>query len=107
MSYPQDPGYQNTDTSKAAAVAMKPKVHTVREQVLGCIQMDTRGGLTTFEIAARLHKSYRTVQPRTSELRASGKIKDTGARRKDPETGKLAIVWGLADMGIPTSGRPS
>jgi hypothetical protein len=94
MSYPNEPGFQNTDTSIAAAVAMRSRAPTVRECVLDCIE--DSAGLATFEIAARLGKSYRTVQPRTSELRAVGAIKDSGKRRIDPDTGKAAIVWGLA-----------
>lgn len=94
MAYPNEPGFQNTDTSVAAAVAMRDKAPTLRECVLDCIE--DSAGLASFEIAARLGKSYRSVQPRTSELRAVGSIKDTGKRRVDPDTGKAAIVWGLA-----------
>jgi hypothetical protein len=33
-----------------------------------------------------------TIQPRTSELRGEGLIRDSGQRRRNA-TGKLAIVW--------------
>ena len=94
MEYPKDPGYQNTDTSKAAAVSMKGRVATIQEAVVDCLEL--HGRKATFELAALLGKSYRSVQPRTSELRLEGRIKDTGERRIDPDTGRKATVWGLA-----------
>ena len=94
MSYPKEPGFRNTDTSKAAAVSMRKRAATIGEQVLDCLRDD--GPLATFQIAERIKKSYRSTQPRTSEWRAIGKIRDSGKRVIDPETDKAVIVWELA-----------
>jgi hypothetical protein len=95
LDYPDRPGHRNTDTSVAGAVAMAGKAPLLRERVIDALRK--HGPLTTFEIAARTGASYRAIQPRTSELRARGKINDSGARRRDPETGKLAIVWEITN----------
>jgi len=95
LDYPDRPGHRNTDTSVAAAVAMVGKAPPLRERVIDALRK--YGPLTSFEIAARTGVSYRAIQPRTSELRARGKITDSGARRRDPETGKLAIVWEITN----------
>ena len=49
-------------------------------------------GLTTHELAetVRIHRD--AIQPRTSELRDRGLIRDSGGRRENV-TGKRAIVW--------------
>jgi hypothetical protein len=49
-------------------------------------------GLTADELAARLNMDRWSIQPRTSELKRKGLIRDSGQRRKNA-TGKLAIVW--------------
>ncbi|MEQ8707951.1 MAG: hypothetical protein RIC36_03110 [Rhodospirillales bacterium] len=49
-------------------------------------------GLTADELAARLGMDRWSIQPRTSELRCKGLIRDSGQRRPNA-TGKLAIVW--------------
>ena len=50
------------------------------------------GGLTADELAARLEKDRWSIQPRTSELRRKGLIRDSGQRRPNG-SGKMAIVW--------------
>jgi hypothetical protein len=49
-------------------------------------------GLTADELAVRLAMDRWSIQPRTSELRRKGLIRDSGQRRSNV-TGKLAIVW--------------
>lgn len=49
-------------------------------------------GLTTHELATRVNIHRDTMQPRTSELRKRGLIRDSGGRRQN-FSGKLAIVW--------------
>lgn len=90
-NYPNTPGYRRTDTSQAAAIAMLPRVGTLQEAVLNALR--DRGPLATFEIAEAIGKSYRSVQPRTSELRAGELIRDSGQRKTDPDTGRDTIVW--------------
>lgn len=96
-NYPDRPGYQRTDTSKAAADDMIPFAPTIKELVISALE--ERGPLATFELATYLRRSYRSVQPRTSELRAEQKIFDCGKRRTDPDTGKDAIVWAIIPQG--------
>jgi hypothetical protein len=96
--YPQAPGYRDRNTSRAAARAMQPRQGTIQAEVLDALAIRP---MTSFELAAAIGRSYRSVQPRTAELARStdtrgALIKDTGARRVDPETGRNAIVWGLA-----------
>ena len=55
-------------------------------------------GLTTHELAetVRIHRD--AIQPRTSELRERGLIRDSGGRRQNV-TGKYAIVWVASATG--------
>tara|TARA_Y100001933_G_scaffold228326_1_gene243823 strand:+ start:441 stop:728 length:288 start_codon:yes stop_codon:yes gene_type:complete len=92
-AYPHAPGARAVDTSQAAALAIGPVTAPLQQKVLDAL--DEHGDLATFEIAARSGVSYRSLQPRTSELRRLGRIKDSGQRKTDPETGRDAIVWTL------------
>lgn len=91
--YPETPASQGGDTSRAAALAILPRAGTLQAVVLATILHN--GPKTSFEIARLTGKSYRSIQPRTAELRAMRRIMDSGLRRTDPETGKDAIVWRL------------
>lgn len=97
-AYPDAPGYRNRDTSRAAAHAMMPRQGTIQAEVLEALR---KRDMTSFELAAEIGRSYRSVQPRTAELAHStdkrgALICDSGKRREDPETGRQAIVWRLA-----------
>ena len=50
-----------------------------------------------FCLAARLEMDRWSIQPRTSELRRKGLIRDSGRRRPNA-TGKRAIVWIASDL---------
>jgi hypothetical protein len=94
-TYPQAPGHRDRDTSRAAAQAMLPRQGTIQAAVLDALQ---QRALTSFELADATGYSYRSVQPRTAELARPtddrpALIRDSGDRRKDPETGHAAIVW--------------
>lgn len=91
--YPDAPGYRATDTSQAAAEAMKPKVSVLRRMVLGALE--TRP-MTTMEIAHHIKQRYETVQPRTSELKDMRLIVDSGERGISRDPRKRAIVWMIA-----------
>ena len=89
-TYPRGPGWKRTDTSKAAAEGMASEAGTIRALVL-----ETLTGLmpmTADEMARHLRIDRLSVRPRFSELRESGEIFDTGARRPN-DSRKLAIVW--------------
>ncbi len=90
--YPDVPAHQGGDTSQAAAQYMAVKAPLLQSQVIRALQMRP---MATFQIAAVINRSYRSVQPRTSELRLAGRIEDSGERRIDPETQRAVIVWQL------------
>jgi hypothetical protein len=90
--YPHAPGHRGVDTSVAAADDLKPKLGRLQRMVLAAIRDAGWIGLTADEIADRLKMERWSVQPRTSELKLRGLIRDSGARRPNM-TGKQAIVW--------------
>jgi hypothetical protein len=53
-------------------------------------------GLTAHETAFRLRIDRASIQPRLSELRSKGRIKDSGMRRRNA-SGRRAIVWVARD----------
>lgn len=90
--HPRTPGHRGVDTSVAAANDLKPKLGRLQRLVLDAIRDAGWIGLTADEIAKRLEMERWSVQPRTSELKLKGLIRDGGGRRRNA-TGKLAIVW--------------
>jgi len=90
--YPAAPGHRGVDTSVDAARAIEISVSRLQRIALRAIRGAGPLGLTTHELAARVRIHRDTIQPRTSELRQQGLIRDSGARRANP-TGKNAIVW--------------
>jgi hypothetical protein len=90
--YPNAPSQGRTDTSAAAAQAIRPASAAIQLKVYDVIRAAGRSGLTADEVAASLRLDRVTVRPRTTELRHSGKIHDSGLRRRN-ENGKSAIVW--------------
>ena len=91
-TYPDEPGHRNMETSIAAAHAIAPKLGRLQRMAEGAIRNARAHGLTADELAARLDMDRWSVQPRTSELKRKGLIRDSGKRRPNC-TGKLAIVW--------------
>lgn len=94
--YPDAPGYQRTDTSKAAAEKVRPKAAWVRARMIDALTR--HGPMTTAQIAKTVGLPYETVQPRTSEARAKGEIEDSGARGPSRDPSKLSIVWRIATV---------
>ena len=92
MSYPDAPGHRNVETSIAAADALAPKLGRLQQMAQSTIRQAGTQGLTADELAARLDMDRWSIQPRTSELKRKGLIRDSGQRRPNA-TGKLAIVW--------------
>lgn len=90
--YPTSPGYRATDTSQAAAEAMKPKVSVLRQVVLDALSVRP---MTTLEIAHHIKQRYEATQPRTSELKDMGLIEDSGLRGISRDPRKRAIIWRL------------
>lgn len=90
--YPDAPGHRNVDTSIAAAEAIAPKLGRLQRMAHAAIREAGWCGLTADELAERLEMDRYSIQPRTSELKRKGLIKDSGQRRPNA-TGKQAIVW--------------
>ena len=91
-TYPDAPGHRNVETSIAAADALAPKLGRLQRMAETTIRDAATRGLTADELAARLDMDRWSIQPRTSELRRKGLIRDSGQRRPNA-SGKLAIVW--------------
>lgn len=89
-SYPQSAGYKEGTTSREAAE--KIDARTLRMAVLRELQ---QGAGTADEIAERMGLSPFSVRPRCTELKALGKIKPTGERRRN-RSGMTAHVLTLA-----------
>ena len=91
-NYPDAPGHRNVETSIAAAEALAPKLGRLQRMSEEAIRDAGPSGLTADELAASLAMDRWSIQPRTSELRRKGLIRDSGQRRRNA-TRKLAIVW--------------
>lgn len=91
-TYPNAPGHRNVETSVAAADAIAPKLGRLQGMAQAAIRAADEHGLTADELAAQLEMDRWSIQPRTSELRRKGLIRDSRQRRPNL-TGKLAIVW--------------
>ena len=89
--YPHGPGAQDRDTSREAAEGMIRAVPTLRAEALDVLERSN--GLTADEVAGRLGMSILSIRPRISELARLGKIRDSGERRRNPSSGKRAVVW--------------
>lgn len=90
--YPLEPGARGTDTSAEAAAAMAPRQGKLQQLVLGAIRASGPRGLTAHEAAFLLDIDRAAIQPRTTELRLAGLVRDSGARRLNA-SGRRAIVW--------------
>lgn len=90
--YPDSPGHRNVETSVAAATALGPKLGRLQRMAHEAIRAAGWQGLTADELAERLGMDRWSIQPRTSELRRKGLIRDGGQRRPN-SSGKMAIVW--------------
>jgi FaeA-like protein len=95
LIYPDAPGFKVSGPSEQAAEAMGSTANKRRAAVLAQLAQYPAGA-TADEIAKDLNLSVLSVRPRVSELKRTGKIKQTGARRKN-ESGMTATVWRIAN----------
>lgn len=91
-SYPAGAGRRRTDASALAASTVARGLGYLQAKVYRAIAEAGSGGLTTNELAEHLRIDRGSIQPRTSELRAQGRIRDSRQRRLNAN-GKKAIVW--------------
>lgn len=90
--YPEVAGYKDRDTSRKAATSMNDRVHMLRGRCLTELRKHPHDGLTADETAAAIGETVLSVRPRFTELLQTGKIVDTGRRRKN-ESGRSAKIW--------------
>lgn len=98
--YPLEPGAKGLThttyaTSNAAAEAMAPS--RKRLHLIALHTLDAMGEATPFEAVAVSGVKGSALQPRYSELIATGLVEPTGERRRNPDTGKSAAVLRLTD----------
>src|SRR3546814_1743546 len=84
FTYPNAPGAQNRDTSRAAADHVAERAPVLRARVLAVIERSN--GLTADEAAGRLGVSILSVRPRVTELARLHKVRDSGQRRDRKST---------------------
>ncbi|MDP9057171.1 MAG: hypothetical protein M3N34_07595 [Pseudomonadota bacterium] len=85
------------ETSIEAASDLAPKLGRLQRLAQAAIRDAGPRGLTADELAAELDLDRWSIQPRTSELRRKGLIRDSGRRRPNA-TRKAAIVWIVAGL---------
>ena len=88
-SYPEDPGYQDEDTSRDAAVSMSGCANAIRNRCLSVLE--SWGPLSPDEIAQALGLSVLAVRPRITELKRKGFVEITDQKRAN-KSGRLARV---------------
>lgn len=92
--YPETPGFKEPTTSRDAAEKIKPRVYTLRDQVLEIITGAGGRGMTADEVADAMKRTVLAIRPRLSELVAGEKIqKHPDGDRRTNESGLLAAVW--------------
>jgi len=95
--YPDSPGFKEPTTSRDAAEKIKPIARTLRDQVLGILQVEWPAGLTADEVAAKMGRKEFSIRPRLSELRDLRAIEPRTTKgvvdRRDNTSGMSAIVW--------------
>jgi Fe2+ or Zn2+ uptake regulation protein len=91
-----------TDTSRAASVAVAPRVGTQREALLRVL-WDYPNGLTDQEMRDILRASGRPISygqtARRLELEEAGFVRRTDRRRTNTESGQAAIVFEITEAG--------
>lgn len=91
LGYPHKPGFKVQKTSRQAAEEITSKAKTLQKKILELL-VNLPAGATPDQIAEYLEESILSIRPRMSELKAQGKIKDSGLRGKTA-FGKSSIIW--------------
>ena len=91
-TYPHSPGHRGVDTSIEAAGSIARKLGRLQAITHKAISLTGHRGATSHELCDRLDIANTSIQPRISELRRMGRIKDSGQRRRNA-SGVSAIVW--------------
>ena len=91
LTYPDRPGFQNTDTSQQSALQVEPNAATLRAQCLNVLKIYING-LTADEVAAYLNETVLAIRPRITELKLMGFVVDSGIRRPNKSQHKAIVV---------------
>lgn len=99
VTYPDQPGFKgDADTGPEAAADIAPHLGRLQRMVLGVITDRGPHGATPEEGGEVLNMARVVIQPRFSELKAKGKIIDSGMRRINASSGKRAVVYVLPNF---------
>lgn len=90
MTHPDPPYQRHSDTSRAAAQAIKPCTGAMRQAVYDYLVQ--HGPSTDEEMQEGIPMPPSTQRPRRCELVAQGLVEDSRERRKT-RAGKKAVVW--------------
>lgn len=85
-------GHNHPETSKAAAARALPASGTKRAILLDAIK-GSADGLCDFELEQRFAWKHESASACRRSLVKDGWLRDSGRRRKVPDTGNDAIVW--------------
>ena len=86
------PAQRHSETSIAAAEAIKPRVEIYRERILAEIKRSGALGRTDGELQEQLNMNGSTQRPRRIELVDAGLVKNSGRTRKSA-SGRACVVW--------------
>lgn len=98
--YPHHPGFRDSATSKAAAIAVAPKAKTVRLAVLRIYADAYPHGLVADDAAHRLGKTPLWIRPRVTELKQLGLIEALPETRPNKDSGHRARVLRATAKGL-------
>jgi hypothetical protein len=103
--YPYEAGFKgDAETGRDAAEAMGPQRGRLQALVIALLQKHGERGSTPEEASIDTGESRVSLQPRFSELKALGRIVDSGQRRVNPSSRKRAVVWVLREFA-PVQGE--
>ena len=88
LTYPNDPGFKESSTSREAARSMTKESARLRKLVLETLERP----MTPDECASTLGMSVLSIRPRFTELKRFGAISEAGFVRFN-KSGRKAKVW--------------
>lgn len=90
MTYPNSAGFKRMDTSRDGATHATATLGSRQTEVIADLQ--AHGPSTAEQVAARTGRHWLHVRPRISELKALGRVVDTGERVATGMGGKTHVV---------------
>ena len=87
----EPPSQRHSDTSQAAATAIKAKVGPLQRRVLDYL-LAHPAGATDEQLMDALHLDGNTLRPRRRELQLMGSLQDS-THRDTTRSGRAAVMW--------------